>query len=463
MSDSLLAVLALCVNGWICTAYRTGRGADSRLICHRGPFIVLMLKRPSGANRTGISKSDTEEFSGLVLKAQEVQKQNQKNCMKLKTIEPTSEANVSVDGFQDLFQPPRLSKPEMHLFLKPYFLLDRHADRFKPIEYVYTVLEKGRVITRGWCVQPHFKYGMPGAFDRDVTTVIYELVNENYFARSIKVPEMMPIGTLRDFAGKMQIAPSGQNLAAIKDSLNRLKSTLIDAQETFFDNKKKRYVSLRVTLLRGFILAGEEDENGRKYEQNYVLFDETVLSNLNSGYVMVIDVDSFRKLKSNIAKQLRMHLDHRFFIAEEEGQDYWVADYDWLAIHLGIKEQKELWRAKQQLQEAHEELKATSYIADYQWDRWRIIYRPGEAWKGEQLRRKSGKKNPRKPTRDNVEALVIDHQISPEEQKASVLARQAARILAGCKPDEDALVTHGLTVDDARCKAAELRKRPTLD
>ena len=300
-------------------------------------------------------------------------------------------SDLSSEDFHDFFQAPRLSKPEMHLLLKPYFVLDRHAERFKPIEYEYTTLENGKVFTRIWWVQPHPKYGLPGPFDRDVCIVIHEIVNEQYLSRSLLVPATMPIGTLREFAKRMQIAPSGQNLAAIKESLNRLKNTLIDAQETFFDNKKKRYVSLRITLLRGFILAGQEDENGTRYEQNYVMFDETILSNLNTGYVMVIDVDSLRKLKSNIGKQLRTHLVYRFHLAQENGQDFWLADYDWLAMHLGIKPQTELWRAKQQLEHAHEELKATEYLASYDWDGWRVIYRPGNAWKGEQLRRRTGK------------------------------------------------------------------------
>lgn len=116
-------------------------------------------------------------------------------------------------------------------------MLDRHADRFKPIEYNYSVVENGRAITRGWNVQPHFKYGLPGPFDRDVTTVIYEMVNELYFAKSLSVPETMVIGTFRDFAERLGIAVSGQNVAAIKDSLKRLMNTLAVCEETFFDNK----------------------------------------------------------------------------------------------------------------------------------------------------------------------------------------------------------------------------------
>ena len=214
----------------------------------------------------------------------------------------THNTQLNLDGLQDFFQAPRLSKPEMHLLLKPFFMLDRHADRFKPIEYNYSVVENGRAITRGWNVQPHFKYGLPGPFDRDVTTVIYEMVNELYFAKSLSVPETMVIGTFRDFAERLGIAVSGQNVAAIKDSLKRLMNTLAVCEETFFDNKKHRYISVSFRLLKGVGFAGDEDGNGGKHEENFIVFDECILRNLNTGYVMVVDVDCLRTLKTNIAK-----------------------------------------------------------------------------------------------------------------------------------------------------------------
>jgi hypothetical protein len=359
-------------------------------------------------------------------------------------------ADLSTDDFQDLFQPPRLSKPEMHLLLKPFFLLDRHADRFKPIEYVYSVIETGKAITRGWWVEPHSKYGLPGPFDRDVTTVIYELVNENYFSKQLLVPEFMPIGTLRDFANKMGIAVSGQNIAAIKESLKRLQHTLCTCEETFFDNKKKRYVSLSFRLLKGVGFAGEEDGDGGKYEENFVVFDECILRNLNTGYVMVVDVDCLRTLKTNIAKQLYTHLAYRFFVEEQDGDKCWTADYDWLTIHLGIKRWNELWRAKQQLQDAHEELKELGYIADYRWDGWRVLYRPGPVWKGEQLRRKSGKARRPEPPRKNE---FVSIPITRESHDPMIPALVA--FASGLPVGDERIKALGLTTEQAKALCHE--------
>src|SRR5271156_1752166 len=110
--------------------------------------------------------------------------------------DPVRQANLSIEGLEDIFQPPRLSKPEMHLLLKPYFLLDRHADRYKPIEYVYSAIENGKAVTRSWGVEPHSKYGLPGPFDRDVCIALHEIVYESYLSKNLFVPAIMPIGSM---------------------------------------------------------------------------------------------------------------------------------------------------------------------------------------------------------------------------------------------------------------------------
>lgn len=365
-----------------------------------------------------------------------------KNSQQLAVVTPNTQLNL--DGLQDFFQAPRLSKPEMHLLLKPFFLLDRHADRFKPIEYSYSAVENGKAVVRGWTVQPHFKYGLPGSFDRDVTIVIYELVNEQYFSKRLEVPEIMPIGTLRSFAERMGIAGSGQNLAAIKESFKRLKNTLADCEETFFDNKKHRYLSLSFRLLKGVGFAGEDDGNGGKHEENFVMFDESILRNLNTGYVMVVDLDCIRALQSNIAKQLYTHLSYRFYVEAKDGEDSWIVDYEWLAVHLGIKNQTELRYAKHQLKEAHEELLKLGYISDFRWDGWRIVYRPGHVWKGEQLRRRSGKarKKVSKPKQLSITATSTE----PHDPLIPALAAFAGGLPVG----EARIKALGLSVDQAK-------------
>jgi hypothetical protein len=425
MSVSVVTVFLECVKRWICTAYRTAPSVDLDIVDRYSYAIGKALL--GQFDMTVEAKSKAE-----LVKA----------------------ANLSLNGLEEVFTPPRLSKPEMHLLLKPFFVLDRQGERFKPIEYVYSVMQNGKAITRRWWVEPHSLYGLPGPFDRDVTIVLYEIVNEDYLAKGLPVPEIMPIGSLRDFAARMGIKPnSGKNIAAIKESLKRLKNTLVDAEETFFNNKKRRYVSVRLTLLRGLIFTGDEDDNGGSYEQNFVTFDETILSNLNSGYVMVVDVDCLRTLKTNIAKQLYTHLAYRFFVETQDGDDCWVADYDWLTVHLGIKLQKELWRAKQQLESAHEELKELGYISDYRWDGWRVLYSPGPVWKGEQLRR--GRGNVYRQLSMPLESLKHNNLIAQTSEPHDPLIPALVAFASGLSVGEERIKVLGLTTEQAQALCAE--------
>jgi hypothetical protein len=368
--------------------------------------------------------------------------------IKNELVKAPAQSDLSLDGLQDLFNPPRLSKPEMHLLLKPFFVLDKHADRFKPIDHLVSSIADGKAVARRWYVQPHSLYGLPGAFDRDVTVALYEIVNENYFAKDVPVPELMAIGSMTDYVLRMGLAVSGKNIAAVKESLKRLQNTLCTAEETFFDNKRKRYVSLSFRLLRGVGFAGEDDGNGGTHEQNFVVFDECILRNLNSGYVMVIDVESFRQLRKDITKQLYAHLAYRFYRASEEGLDHWVADYQWLAVHLGIKVLTDLRRAKDQLKEAHEELKTAGYISQYEWDGWRIIYRPGHVWKGEQLRRRSGKqRHKRKPSM--ARGFTEKRQATPVIEDKDPLIATLAAFAANLPVAQERLKSLGLSPEQA--------------
>jgi hypothetical protein len=248
----------------------------------------------------------------------------------------------------------------------------------------------------------------------------------------------------------MGIAPSGQNMAAIKESLKRLAHTLCACEETFFDNNKKRYVSLSFRLLKGVGFAGEDDGNGGKHEENFIIFDECILQNLNTGYVMVVDVDCVRLLRTNIAKQLYTHLAYRFFVEKQDGDKDWIADYDWLCVHLGIKCWDELWRAKQQLQDAHEELRRLGYIANFRWDGWRVIYTPGPIWQGEQLRRRSGKA--KRSTKKSIQ-LPMSFPQPPEPHDPLIPA--LAAFASGLALGEERIKALGLSVEQASALCRE--------
>ncbi len=324
-----------------------------------------------------------------------------KNQRMKKSTKQVQQEQLDTKGFEQLFlpvkqQPPEpvdslLARPEMHMFLRPYFLLDKHADRMAGFETREIVTVNGKKIERHWCVTPDKEYGMPGPIERDVLLVVYSIAYECYLSKGSPIPEIMYIGSIRSFLNRLGLSCSGQNSAAVKLALKRLVHTTCKSENSFFDKSKNLFLTESFHLLRGVGIAGESDGKGGSIEETYVIFDERIRRNLTARYLMVIDLVLLRRFNSDIAKHLYPLLSHWLWRSFQQG--YWRVEYHWLAEHLGIKIWDKLWRAKNQLKVANEELKNFDYIDDYKWEGWNLIYFPGAAFKKDQLRRSTAKEN----------------------------------------------------------------------
>ena len=290
------------------------------------------------------------------------------------------------DNVQDEQSESTLARPEMHMFLRPYFLLDKRANKMVGFDSREIVTVNGKKIERRWCVKPDEEYGMPGPLERDVLLAIYEVAYENYILKGIPVPELMHIGSLRNFIiQRLGMSYGGKTAAAVKLALKRLVHTTCKSENSFFDKVRSLFLTESFQLLRGVGITGESDGQGGTIEETHVIFDERIRKNLNARYLMVIDLFLLRHLKSDIAKHLYPLLSHWLWRSLQQG--FWRVEYKWLAAHLGLKTCDKLWRAKDQLKAANEELKALDYVSDYRWDGWNILYFAGAAFQKDQNRR----------------------------------------------------------------------------
>jgi len=291
----------------------------------------------------------------------------------------------------ELLQDNLLARPEMHMFLRPYFFLDKHADRSIGIDSREVVCVNGKKIERRWCVKPDSEYGMPGPLEAAVLLVLYEIAYERYISKRTPVPEVMHIGSLRSFIQRLGMSYCGKTAAAVKLALKRLVHTSCTSENSFFDKSKNLFLTESFHLLRGVGITGDTDGKGDVIEETFVTFDDRIRRNLNSRYLMVLDLVFLRKCKSDIAKHLYPLLIHWLWRSSQQG--YWRVEYQWLAQHLGIKTWDKLWRAKNQLKEANENMQEMGYIAAYKWDGWTLLYFPGEKFQETQQRRAAAKEN----------------------------------------------------------------------
>lgn len=333
----------------------------------------------------------------------------------------------------------------MHMFLWPYFLLDKNADRSESIEVHETVNTGDNIIDRKWLVKPHPKYGMPGPLESSVLLALYEIAYEDYLSKGLPVPEDMPIGSWRAFLQRLGISQSGRSQSEVKLALKRLVHTTCHSENSFFDKTKNLYVTEAFQILQAIALKGETDGNGEKIEQTLIRFHSRILNNLNAKYLMILDRSFFKSLKTATAKHLYPLLSYWFY--RNRPQKYWRVQYEWLARRLGIKIWDKAWRAKQQLQPAHDELIKSTYLSRVEWDGWHLIYYSGDAFGAEQIRRMTSK--PASPQHPKQLTLALSlPAVEPEEDEHLI---PTLNLFANGVPMADKMLQkHNLTQEQAK-------------
>lgn len=253
------------------------------------------------------------------------------------------------------------------------------------------------------------------------------------------------------FMRRLGLSRCGKNSNAVKLALKRLVHTTCKSENSFFDKSKNLFVTESFQLLRAVGIAGESDGNGGVVEQSFVQFDDRVRNNLNARYLMVIDLLYMRELKSEISKHLYPILSHWLWRSADKG--YWRVQYQWLAQHLGIKVWDKVWRAKQQLDQANVELLERGYISHYLWDGWDLLYFPGDAHKGEQLRRQASKNIP--ASASDTPKVHTSKVEQPESGEHDRLLPLLALFAQGVPMAEPLLKQRGLSLSQAQALCIE--------
>lgn len=283
---------------------------------------------------------------------------------------PVSDA---LDGFEKLYinavskteQPDRNTVwAEPQLYLLPFCVpQDKAADRFRSIKITETIKLGDKTQTRTFRVNPDPEYGLPGSFDLEVMTGIYRLADEQ-MSEVGTVPDFIDLGSFRTFLPAIGKPYSGKYVKMVKESLKRLMSTTCISEGFFYSKPRDLYLAESFTFISCVEIAGESDFNGNVYEKTRIKLHEFIRENLNASFRTLIDFDYLRRLRTDIAKPLSLHIAYRMF---KNKTSEWDPDYKWLAERLAIKVHAEFKRAKDQLKPALTELKITGFLDRFEW------------------------------------------------------------------------------------------------
>lgn len=261
-------------------------------------------------------------------------------------------------------QLPEIGKDEMNLVEFPITLLaKRHSSQGNTIEFSDTIEgEDGKPVKREWIVTGSDKYGLPLAQDNDVLLALFAVSKETNFSSPTIYFSRYKLCKIMGWATN-----KGPNYDRIEDAMKRFHGVRIYAKNGFWDNEKKRYVTLAFGIFDSFSLydsykpAGQPGLPFSSVDLNKILYQS-----IQAGYIKSLDMRTYFRLESVITKRLFRYLDKKAYNKKK----FEIGLFTLAHVHIGFNEEtyKHASTIKQKLTPAHEELIKTGFLksANYQ-------------------------------------------------------------------------------------------------
>jgi hypothetical protein len=210
---------------------------------------------------------------------------------------------------------------------------------------------------------PATLYGLPVTADLDKYMALQKIITD---IRQEHGRVTNPIGfTSAEILNLLGQGDSGNNFDEIHEWMNRMTSTTIKSEGAVYLANKKKWARDTFHVFDRSVAVGQELEDGSVSDKHYVWLSDWQLENINNNHLLPIDFETYKKLKSHIAKALVPMLQVWLFASVENGS--FEKRYDELCQYLKISQYKHLSKIKEKLGPALDELKSHSYIS-----KWKI-------------------------------------------------------------------------------------------
>jgi len=229
----------------------------------------------------------------------------------------------------------------------------------KESEKNITIIEQG--IQRRISILAGGKLGQPITQDQDYWLGLMKLVSE-HTARTGKLENPFSFTTAELIKTLGQVH-SGQNYKAVLEWGDVM--TFTGVKNGAYDTAKKRWLIDRTHVLERFVSVGKELPDGGIADKNYVWFSEWQLDNINAGNLVPIELATYIRLKTNIARNLVPYLQEWLYASQQDGR--FEKNYEDMCQLLGIRTYAHLSDIKRKLGPSLNELVEHGYI-----DRWEI-------------------------------------------------------------------------------------------
>jgi Replication initiator protein A len=286
-------------------------------------------------------------------------------------------------------QPAQYVRAEVNFLRYPFFALTtRDLQKVEKIEYTEERSENGEKQRVFWRVSKNVVHGFPGPFDKRVRRAVEEILDNH----PRPIPQLVRVGSTYHLCQLIGFAPSGKIKRMVKHALQRIAATTIDQDNAFYDKARRIWLPKAEGTFHLFDAFFKDQilPNGESADAIYLLLSPLYVRSLNAFYVKPLDYAYLRLLRTPLTQRLYEVYGLRFRGLRDS--PYVRYDYEELCQTLPITPQKRFDNAKKILEPHHRKLKATGFLAKYEWRGrqsqypWEILCWPGPKAKEEMKR-----------------------------------------------------------------------------
>ena len=237
----------------------------------------------------------------------------------MRTPKGQSPVSVAVTPTEPSIEPQEFVKIEKNLNTLGFFTPAKHRGAKSREKVVFFRRElNGKTIEAQATILPSAKYGLPTTADLDKYLAFHKLLEQ----RRNRVGEISnPVGfTSTQLLTVLGIKDAGNNYQDIHEWLQRMTLTGINSKGIVYMARRKTWVSDTFHVFDRVVTMGSTLPDGTVADQNYVWLSDWQLENINSNYLLPIDLDTYRKLRNQIAKILVPLLQVWLYASRAEGR-----------------------------------------------------------------------------------------------------------------------------------------------
>ncbi len=258
--------------------------------------------------------------------------------------------------------PAEFVKIEKNLNTLGFFTPAKHrGDKAREKTILFHRELNGKTVAAQATILPSAKYGLPTTADLDKYLAFHKLLEQ---IRNRIGQISNPVGfTSTQLLTVLGIKDAGNNYQDVHDWLQRMTLTGINSKGIVYMARRKTWVSDTFHVFDRAVTMGSSLPDGTVADQNYVWLSEWQLENINSNYLLPVDLETYRKLRNQIAKILVPLLQVWLYASRAEGK--FEKRYTELCEILDIVCHKHLSLIRRQLEPSLSELTHYGYLASW--------------------------------------------------------------------------------------------------